>query len=360
MIDQSRFELMKKDLTKAAHTIQILKKERDEYKVSYEMLKEESVSKKDLLRNHSHLESLRDSNESLQNELLRYRHILKDRDKEISHLQELLKNSQKSLKSQSKTIQAIENARQELNYEISSTNFKSTQFSKFSETLQLVEILFSSLKKCPSVYSMFKNQVQCKKRFKSLVENSNYSITFNYLLKFVLDLISNFEFCEDEISPLEASSRSYYSKPEEAKVQNRSNYNMFKESTEQSLARVEKLDKKLFETINSSKNDSNAKDLTANQGPHKKMMRSETSAPDHSSRSLKSFRNRAQGNEMNEELEESDDELANTRSFNKSKSPSLRVNSPKDRFDAFVVPFKKKDASASVAECMGKRQNKKQ
>ena len=348
---------MKKDLTKAAHTIQVLKKERDEYKVSYEMLKEESVSKKDLLRNHSHLESLRDSNESLQSELLRYRKALKDRDKEICHLQELLNNSQKSLKSQSRTIQAIENARQELNYEISSTNFKSTHFSKYKETVQLVEVLFSSLKKCPSIYQMFKNQVQCRKRFKSLVENSNYSITFNYLLRFVLDLISNFDFYEDESSPCEASSRSYCSKPEEPRVQNRSQFSMFKESTEQSLARVEKLDKKLYETISSSKGDARP---PASQAAQSKLIKGEASAAGLGSRSLRSFRNRAQGNETNEGLDESNDELANTRSFSKSKSPSLRVSSPKDRFGAFVVPFKKKDASASVAECMGKRLNKKQ
>jgi hypothetical protein len=353
---------MKKDLTKAAQTIQTLKKERDEYKISYELLKEDSVSKRDLLRNHSHLESLRDSNDSLQSELLKYRKLLKDREKEIFRLHEKLKDSQKSFKSQIKTLKAIEDARQELNYEISHTQFKSNHFSTFSENLELLDVLVNSLKRYPVLYRMFKERVQCKKRFRTLVENANFSSSFHYLLKFLLDIIGNFEFCDDEISPQEHSLNSLYSNQVDDSQNYNKNLSGLKESTEISKAKVEKLDKKLLETIESPKK------LPDPRSPsfHRKFSQSEsngaTFAP-RQSRSYKSIRSGMknqseindddQRNEMSLGNEENYDDLRQSRNFSKSKSPSLRVNSPKDRFREFVVPYKKKDASSSVAECMG-------
>ena len=362
MLEQGRFELMKKDLCKAAVTIQKLKLQRDEYKVAYEMLKEESVSKRDVMRNQMYLESLRENNEGLQGELRKYCKLLHERDRSIAMLKAELSKSQKYLKSQVKTFKDIEEAREELNYEISNTTFNANNYSHYTETLSLLDTFLHNISSTPLLYKMFKSTVKCKKRFRTLVENENYSMTFAYLLKFLNELIESFKFCEnsesDSISDLDST-------PKAVNPKSKSYISGLKESNEIQSSRLEQLQKKLQNAIKSS---------NKAQSPilHKKLSNSENSKKP-STLNLSNAKGVKEKvvTYFDESLERSvrdrpgdtqdsflEDTSRTNRNVGKSKSPPRTAVSPKGRFEEFQVPFRKIQGSASVAECLGRSQKK--
>ena len=363
MLEQGRFELMKKDLCRAAVTIQKLKLQRDEYKVAYEMLKEESVSKRDVMRNQMYLESLRENNEGLKGELKRYIKLLQEKERNIGALKMELSNSQRYLKNQVRTFRDIEDAREELNYEISNTTFNANNYSHFSETLSLFDTFLRNISTTPLLFKMFKSTVKCKKRFRSLVENENYSVAFTYLLKFINELIESFKFCDD--SDAETFSEEELD-PRALDPKSRNFVSGLRESNEVQSSRLEQLQKKLQSTVNGSSKDQNPmmykklgngeivkKPLGLNAGGGAKGFREKEVT--YFDESLEpSVRNRA-GDTQESFLE---DTSRTNRSVGKSKSPPRTAVSPKSRFEEFKVPFRKTQGSASVAECLGRSQRK--
>ena len=192
-----RFILMKNDLCKAATTIHKLKKERDEYRISYEILKEDSVSRKEIMKNAEYLEELKEANDCMQRELLRFKQLLLEKDRTIAHMEKHIQNSNKKVKDQMDTFRELESARKELKNELTLTNISKENHTMYTEIISMVQTLILSLKRNPPIYKIFKHRIQCKKRFITLVEQENYSLGFRYLVKFILDLIDSFQFCED-------------------------------------------------------------------------------------------------------------------------------------------------------------------
>lgn len=363
MLDQGRFELMKKDLCKAAVTIQKLKQQRDEYKVSYELLKEESVSKRDAIRNQMYLESLRDNNVSLQNELRKYCKLLGERDRMIVNLQEKLNWAQRERKYQERTFRDIEEAREELNYEISNTTFNSKNYTHYTETLSLFDKFMQNLSRAPIINKIFKDCVKCKKRFKSLVENENYSMSFNYLLKFLNELIESFRFCEDSDTDSDLNSVQL---PNPEHLDKKKYLSGLREENEFQSSRLEQLQKKLSNTLNSPKKDQNSvfhKKLSNSEACKNLGLVNEKNKKNTSQKSVSYFDESLEPPHKysNKDTQESFCESGSrvSRSVAKSKSPPRNALSPKGRFEEFQVPFKKIQGSASVAECLGRSQQKK-
>lgn len=362
MLDQSRFELMRHDLHRAAATIKKLKKERDDFKYSYELLKKDSISKKDLLRNQAYVESLKDTNEMLQQEVIRLRTQFDSQNQTIAGLEEKLISAKHTFKSQQKGLKDIENARKELNYEISNTVFKSENLPMHSEIMKLTEKLLFSIKSNLPIHRIFKQTVHCNKKFLSLVQSENFGLAFKLIETFLVDFIESFKFCEEEEESC-SSERDW----------NRggSKYNGdFKESSEHQSIRLQMLQKKLRETLDEHRMEN--EDLSKNL--HKKVLSCdlENNAGRISRDSLSKGLGYNKAKKISERpslyiespgLEKFGDTQNNpsyqsvkyqNRKLSTSKSP-IRQISPKGRFEEFNVPFRKIQGSASVAECLGNK-----
>ena len=103
MHNDTRFEIMKNDLCRAAVTIHKLKQERNEYKVSYELLNDEIMHKRENIERSLHLEDLRDANEHLQKELKRFKKIILEKDRTIMNLNHKIEKLNKNFKSHLET-----------------------------------------------------------------------------------------------------------------------------------------------------------------------------------------------------------------------------------------------------------------
>lgn len=364
MLDQSRFDLMRHDLHRAASTIQKLKKERDEYKFSYEMLKEDSVSKKDLLRNQSFIESLRETNSNLQREVLRLRKQLDMQNKTIAGLEEKLISAKHTFKSQLKGLKDIENARKELNLEISNTVFNGDKLPIHSHIFKLTEKMLNCIKDNLPIYRIFKETVSCNKKFLSVVQNENFCLAFQLVAKFLVDLIESFKFCEESES---CSSEKEWNEGVEYRDGRRGSQG------EQSL-RLQVLQKKLKETLDEHRMEN--EQLKVNS--HKKILSCDlTNTPGRISREspIRSL-GYSKAKKMSErpslyiespgldKLYESQSNPSYTsvkyqnQRLNSSKSPNRQL-SPKSRFEEFNVPFRKTQGSSSVAECLGTKNKSK-
>jgi flagellar biosynthesis chaperone FliJ len=343
---------MRQDLFRAASTIQKLKKERDEYRFAYEVLKDESVSKKDLLRNQSFIDSLRDSNELLQKEVKKLRKENDLKEKTISSLEDKLLQAKQSFKNHQKSLKDIEDARKELNYEISNSKFKSSQYSNIQEILNQTKTLLNNLKQAPSIYLIFKQIAHCNKKFLNLVETENFSKAFQILSKLLNEMLGNFRFSEE--------NESFCSSDELGTWTGKNLKEDLRESNEQQSLRLKMLKKKLQETQNEMKSE--------NQGfrsikSHKKLLSCDLNSGS-GKNNQNSLRKSCNLQDFDEEMTKSEAFL--TQSSNKgiqragsSKSPLRMPGSPKGRFEQFHVPFRRVHGSASVAECLGKAGNKK-
>ena len=366
MLDQSRFELMRQDLHRAAATIKKLKREREDFKYSYEVLKRESISKKDMLRNQGYVESLKDTNEMLQQEVLRLRVQSDSQNQTIASLEEKLISAKHNFKTQLKGLKDIENARKELNHEISNTVFKDKNLPTHSETINLTEKLLFSIKSNLPIHRIFKQTVRCNKNFLSLVQSEKFCLAFQLIGTFVLDLIESFMFCEEQ-------EESCSSEREWNRGGAGSKYNGdYKESSENQSIRLQILQRKLKETLDEHRmeNEELSKNLNKKKirGPSCDLA---SSAGRISKESLSKGTGYSKAKRISERpslyiespaLEGVSDACNNPsyrsvkyqdRRLSTSKSP-IRQVSPKGRFEEFKVPFRKIQGSASVAECLGK------
>lgn len=361
MLDQSRFDLMRHDLHRAASTIQKLKKERDEYKFSYEMLKEDSVSKKDLLRNQAFIESLRDTNNNLQREIMKLRKQIEMQSNTIASLEEKLISAKHTFKSQLKGLKDIENARKELNLEISNTVFNGDKLPIHSQILKLTEKMLFSIKSNLPIHKIFKETVNCNKKFMNVVQSENFCLAFQLVAKFLVELIESFKFCEES----EGCSSEEEWREEVGGMRYRDEV---KESKGDQSLRLQVLQKKLKETLDEHRMEN--EQLKVNS--HKKISSCDlTNAPGIISRgSPVTSLCYSKAKKMSERpslyiespgLEKLCDSQSNPSyhsvkyhnpRLNSSKSPNRQV-SPKSRFEEFNVPFRKIQGSASVAECLG-------
>ena len=344
MLDSSRLDSMRQDLHRAAATIQKLKKERDEYRFSYEVLKEESVSKKDLMRNQSFIDSLRDSNDLLQKEIKKLRKDNEHKDRTIAGLEDKLLQAKQSFKTHQKSLKEIEDARKELNFEITNTRYKPSTFQKSNDLMGLTRNLLTSLKQNPSIYSIFKQTTRCGKKFYSLIDSEHYAKAYEYLCRFIVELLASFKFTED--------NQSFCSSDELDTWQARSYKDQLKESNEQQSMRLKMLKKKLQDTQHELRIENEG---LGSVKSHKKMM----SCDYNSLRPAKSLIKPPHLKELDEKSAKEGGLLtqSSNRAFarNSSKSPLRIPGSPRSRFEQFQVPFRRVQASASVAECLGNK-----
>lgn len=334
---------MRQDLHRAAATIQKLKKERDEYRFSFEVLKEESVSKKDLMRNQSFIDSLRDSNDLLQKEIKKLRKDNEHKDRTIAGLEDKLLQAKQSFKTHQKSLKEIEDARKELNFEITNTKYKSSNYQKSSDLMSLTRNLLTALKQNPSIYSIFKQTTRCGKKFFSLIDSENFAKAYEYLSRFILELLTSFKFTEE--------NQSFCSSDDLDTWQGRSYKSDLKESNDQQSLRLKLLKKKLQDTQTELRLEN---ENFASSKSHKKMMSCDFT----SLRPAKSLIKPPNLKEIDDESGKEGGLLtqSSNKAFarNSSRSPLRIPGSPRSRFEQFQVPFRRVQGSASVAECLGK------
>jgi hypothetical protein len=201
MHDEERFQLMKKELFKAAATIQKLKQQRDKYKVSYELIKNEGLSIRDSNKKNKFLGDLQENNQNLQTELIKSKKLVLEKDRIIAKLQNQIQKANNEHNLSLKSLQEIENARKELKNELNSLS--SSPEDGYPKMRKTVSTLLSKLQRNPSIYKIFKSEVQCTKRFRALADQENYTVCFQYLANFIIELIDSFQFCEDSDQSIE-------------------------------------------------------------------------------------------------------------------------------------------------------------
>ncbi|OMJ95322.1 hypothetical protein SteCoe_1383 [Stentor coeruleus] len=398
MVEYMRFELMKKDLCKAATTIHRLKQERDEFKIAYELQKEKNSNKKDLIRSTIYLEELQNINDSLQKDLLNCKKTIADKDRKIFKLQQRYESVNKKLKMDMESFRDIEDARRELNYEISNSIIRNGGSSIYKETQSLMKKLFSSMKSNPSIYKIFKSIVQCTKKFKLEIEEENYCKGFMVMCKFVIDLLDSFSFCEDsqnETKDFDMNTDDVY------RIRNLNTYESQRSRLHHEDYNLRSRDKspegftstfgkKTYNespSIKKHKEDVYRQSLELDKINEKlqklSMSRSNTESKNYQylgrekqSPSKSSFnveekkRNRNIGNneksltldqnivdddnkDKSIRLESLSSTSKNLKSVSKSRSPARRLASPRNKYDEYMSPvLRKTDCSKSVAEAL--------
>ncbi|OMJ83325.1 hypothetical protein SteCoe_15788 [Stentor coeruleus] len=404
MAEYMRFELMKKDLCKAATTIHRLKQERDEYKIAYELQKEKNTNKKDLIRSTIYLEELQSTNNSLQKELSHCKKSIVDKEKTISKLQQQYEAINKKLKMDIESFRDIEDARRELNYEISNSIIRNGGSSIYKEIQSLMKNLFCSMKSNPSIYKIFKNVVQCTKKFKLEIEEENYCKGFLVMCKFAINLLDSFNFCEDsqnETKDLDINTdevyrgrnlntyesqrsrlyrdeynlRSYDRSPENfTSTFGKKTYNgspsikRHKEDLYQQSLELDKINEKLQKLSMSRSNVQSRNNRYLDrekQSSSKISFNTEEKRGNNSNLMNRNFGNSEKSLTLDQNmmvddnkdksvrLESMSSTSKNLKSVSKSRSPARRLASPRTKYDEYMSPvLRKTDCSKSVAEAL--------
>ena len=372
---------MKNDLCKAAVTIHRLKRERDEYKVSYELLKEDSTNRMHSRRNSQYLEEILETNENLQQELIRYKRLLLEKDRVILDLEKTIKHANSRFKRTQDDLRDLDSARRELKTEINNTNLSSENYPMYSDISHLAESMIRSLHQIPEIDKIFKSEVKCKKRFKLLVDQENYSICFRYLVKFILNLVDSFQFCEESqyTSPYLTTigddskyqsaayttedSANYHSTPRHEypstrKAGSREDMNSLEESLRQQSQRLQKLNQKMTDISGESlERRCREKDPIVQVGR-------DTSEENSTSRSRITRNNRSPGQRVGREKaggreeEERDSSVGGSKGKNsrlsKSRSPPRSARALADKYQEYCSPIiRKTDCWGSAAEFFG-------
>lgn len=404
MVEHMRFELMKKDLCKAATTIHRLKQERDEYKIAYELQKEKNANKKDLIRSTIHLEELQSANESLRKELSHFKKVIADKDNTIFKLQQRYQAINKKLKMDMESFRDIEDARRELNFEISNSIIRNGGSSIYKETQSLMKNLFCSMKSNPSIYRIFKNVVQCTKKFKLEIEEENYCKGFLVMCKFAIDLLDSFNFCEDSqndtkdldmnidevyrgrnLNTYESQRSRLYREDYNLRSRDRSpevftstfskkTYNgspsikRHKEDVYQQSLELDKINEKL-QKLSMSRSNAESKNSRymdrEKQSPSKISFNTEEKRGNSSNLGGRNFGNSEKSLTLDQNtladdnkdksirLESLSSTSKNLKSVSKSRSPGRRLASPRSKYDEYMSPvLRKTDCSKSVAEAL--------
>lgn len=389
-----------------------LKQDHEKYKLTYDLLKEETVHKKELLLNSAYLEELESINENLQRELSRFKKALVDKDMIINKLQERYDLVNKKLKFNMQNLREIENARRELNQEISYSNLRSESYFQYNDTQELMKAMITAMKSNPTIYRIFKDIVQCTKRFEIQVQQENYYKGFTLLCQFIIELIDSYQFCEDstteakdmyadiEIEENDSRGRTLFREDIKKSTQykegltKRSQENFLEDSSVtnnmKTYSKVTSTDKNKdrinqqsleFEKINEKLQKlTSSKSKTETRYNHsidkqRSLVVKNPFLSDEKKASISNLTTmNLQSSEKNftfnpnkildtdkdlVEIESMPSTSKNTMSANKSKSPTRRFESTRSKYDDYMSPvLRKTDCSKSVAEALSYIQTK--
>lgn len=361
MHNDTRFDLMKNDLCKAAVTIHKLKRERDQYKLSYELLKDDTDLQKSSYKNDLYLEELLESSQSMQKELLRYKKLLMEKDRTIAELEKNISKINFKFTKQQKSFKELDTARKELKNEINNTNLSSENYPMYSEISHLADHLLTSLHQNPSIDSIFKGQVQCKNRFLKFVEQENYSVCCRYLMKFVIEMLDSFQFCEEFQSDLSYPDEQYENtgfsteepkypqKERNRRTFSRDDTNTLEESLKNQSQRLQLLNRKMTQISDE------VKEKKVSEEREEKNYRAGGVG---NLKNLKNLNNLKIGQDRNFRNEERENSIGSNptsnRSLSKSKSPPRSARSFADKYQDYCSPIlRKTDCWGSAAEFFG-------
>jgi hypothetical protein len=329
-----------------------------------------------------------------------------DKDKIINKLQERYDLVNKKLKFDMQNLHEIENARRELNQEISYSNLRSESYLKYNDSQELMKTMITAMKSNPTIYRIFKEIVQCTKRFQIQVQQENYYKGFTLLCQFIIELIDSYQFCED--STTDVKDMGIDIEIEENDSRGRTLYRGdIKKSTQHKESHTKSPQSKFLEVspmINNTKTYTNLtstdkhKDLINQQSLEfektneklRKLASSKSQAEARYSHSIDKqkslvIKNPFLSDEKKEsisnlttmnlqssgknftfnpnkildtdkdlvELESMPSTSKNMMSINKSKSPLRRFESTRSKYDDYMSPvLRKTDCSKSVAEAL--------
>ena len=245
--------------------------------------------------------------------------------------------------------------------EISNTNLYSEGSSIHLDISYITQQLLSALSKNSAVYKIFKSQVQCTKRFRDLVDQENYSVCFQYLSKFVIELLDSFEICEDYYSHnsteiIEDESgrgkkiKNQFRDEEKKKTLNRMTEDL-KNSSEKQSIRIEKLNE---EVMKISKTEKLAKSENFDTNPEFQLNRSrlhkrQNFPYENSPLKLENL-NTDHESGLNDIRDYSLSNKRSNRNASKSKSPK-GARQPINKYQEYSTPIlRKTDCWKSVAD----------